>query len=504
MSRHATAAATSLIGQPLAYQYLTSIRPDALPATTDDLLRMRGRGWLSNFPVGNLRRGPGPAARQQPAAGTPACRRTASTGMVEWTGSVTAGSLSDPRLRRQQRRPAGGRPRVSCGRRAALASACRSSRGAWLNERARRRAGRRASVDRSRQQRRRRRRGVSRPGRFLVRGEAIRSTWTMPAFGDAAARRAAAWRSSMLVEGRYRSLPGVLRRGARRAPRLQQDVATTRGPQPMGSADVALRDRRRLFADRATSSSRASWQRNRPRRRPRPPATRCSPRRCVVLVLKRRAADFAACCVALRRSPLAVAPSRRAAPGRRRRPREPGHPRPARHPPARQAGRRRRPDVADSGARRVRATCPDLRRGVVYLETAPRGAFDEREPGRAVMDQRNETFVPHVLAVMAGTVVDFPNSDLTYHNVFSLSRAKRFDLGRYAAGKSKSGALRSPWRRARVLRHPLAHERVRAGVQPSVLRRHRRRRPLRAPTACRRAPTPWSAGTKARRASRVR
>jgi hypothetical protein len=54
------------------------------------------------------------------------------------------------------------------------------------------------------------------------------------------------------------------------------------------------------------------------------------------------------------------------------------------------------------------------------------------------MDQRNERFVPHVLAVTVGSVVEFPNSDRTYHNVFSLSRAKRFDLGRYAAGKSKS------------------------------------------------------------------
>ncbi|HYE85596.1 MAG TPA: hypothetical protein VEA16_04540 [Vicinamibacterales bacterium] len=96
----------------------------------------------------------------------------------------------------------------------------------------------------------------------------------------------------------------------------------------------------------------------------------------------------------------------------------------------------RRPDVAATGAAPARDV-PDLRRGVVYLESAPRSAFDERDPGRAVMDQRNETFVPHVLAVMVGTVVDFPNSDLTYHNVFSLSRAKRFDLGRYAAGRSK-------------------------------------------------------------------
>lgn len=100
----------------------------------------------------------------------------------------------------------------------------------------------------------------------------------------------------------------------------------------------------------------------------------------------------------------------------------------------------RRPDVAAPGAAGPR-DLPDLRRGVVYLETAPRSAFDEREPGRAVMDQRNETFVPHILAVMAGTVVDFPNSDQIYHNVFSLSRAKRFDLGRYAAGRSKSVRL---------------------------------------------------------------
>ncbi len=97
----------------------------------------------------------------------------------------------------------------------------------------------------------------------------------------------------------------------------------------------------------------------------------------------------------------------------------------------------RRPEVAEPGSAGMR-DAPDLRRGVVYLETAPRGAFEEREAGRAVLDQRNETFVPHVLAVMVGAVVDFPNSDRTYHNVFSLSKARRFDLGRYAAGRSKS------------------------------------------------------------------
>jgi plastocyanin len=78
------------------------------------------------------------------------------------------------------------------------------------------------------------------------------------------------------------------------------------------------------------------------------------------------------------------------------------------------------------------------RRSVVYLDPAPRAAFDTREEPRPRLDQRNETFVPHVLPIVAGTTVDFPNSDHTYHNVFSLSKTKTFDLGRYAVGRSKS------------------------------------------------------------------
>jgi plastocyanin len=96
----------------------------------------------------------------------------------------------------------------------------------------------------------------------------------------------------------------------------------------------------------------------------------------------------------------------------------------------------RRPGVADLGTPPAR-DIPDLLRSVVYLESAPRGAFETSEGGRAVMDQRNETFVPHVLAVTTGTTVDFPNSDKFYHNVFSLSKTRPFDLGRYAAGRSR-------------------------------------------------------------------
>src|SRR5688572_9200160 len=89
----------------------------------------------------------------------------------------------------------------------------------------------------------------------------------------------------------------------------------------------------------------------------------------------------------------------------------------------------RRPGVSDLASAGPREL-PDTRRAVVYLETAPAGAFDSLEPGRARMDQRNETFLPRVLAIDAGTVVDFPNNDSTYHNVFSLSSARKFDLGR--------------------------------------------------------------------------
>jgi plastocyanin len=96
-----------------------------------------------------------------------------------------------------------------------------------------------------------------------------------------------------------------------------------------------------------------------------------------------------------------------------------------------------RPQVADLGMSAPR-DLPDRRKSVVYLEVAPRGAFEEAVRARAVLDQRNEAFVPYVLAVTVGTTVDFPNSDATYHNVFSYSKAKRFDLGRYARGHSKS------------------------------------------------------------------
>jgi plastocyanin len=97
----------------------------------------------------------------------------------------------------------------------------------------------------------------------------------------------------------------------------------------------------------------------------------------------------------------------------------------------------RRPNPGDIGMPATHGPT-DRRRSVVYLDPAPQPAFDARVEPRARMDQKDETFVPHVLAIVAGTVVDFPNNDETYHNVFSLSKPKPFDLGRYAAGNSKA------------------------------------------------------------------
>jgi len=103
----------------------------------------------------------------------------------------------------------------------------------------------------------------------------------------------------------------------------------------------------------------------------------------------------------------------------------------------------RRPGVSDLGTPTVQPMA-EPQMSVVYLEVAPRGAFEQNEPIRAVMDQRNESFVPHVLAVTTGTTVEFPNSDRIYHNVFSLSKTRPFDLGRYAVGRSKSVRFEQP------------------------------------------------------------
>jgi plastocyanin len=65
---------------------------------------------------------------------------------------------------------------------------------------------------------------------------------------------------------------------------------------------------------------------------------------------------------------------------------------------------------------------------VVYLE----GDFPAAKPEPvARVEQKDLMFVPQLLVVQVGTKVEFPNLDDTFHNIFSYSPAKRFDLGRY-------------------------------------------------------------------------
>lgn len=76
---------------------------------------------------------------------------------------------------------------------------------------------------------------------------------------------------------------------------------------------------------------------------------------------------------------------------------------------------------------------------VVWLE--PRGSESQSfwtTDRRYALVQRNHAFEPHLLVVPVGARVQFPNEDPIFHNVFSMFQAKRFDLGLYEGGTSKS------------------------------------------------------------------
>jgi plastocyanin len=68
---------------------------------------------------------------------------------------------------------------------------------------------------------------------------------------------------------------------------------------------------------------------------------------------------------------------------------------------------------------------------VVVSLTSPGDAATTPRSVPAVMDQQNKTFVPHVLAILVGTAVSFPNRDNIRHHVYSFSSAKKFELPLY-------------------------------------------------------------------------
>lgn len=83
----------------------------------------------------------------------------------------------------------------------------------------------------------------------------------------------------------------------------------------------------------------------------------------------------------------------------------------------------------------------ERRHVVVYLRDAKPQPVTRMH---AEIRQRGENFIPRVVAVTVGSEVAFPNDDPIYHNVFSLSRARNFDLGRYPRGETRSVRFDKP------------------------------------------------------------
>jgi hypothetical protein len=193
-----------LIGLPLGYQYLTSARGDALPSTSDELARWRGRGWLTTYDIGNT----------APASGLPLVNALRwDTGVqARWQGStvtvygaLTQGSLADPRLDDDNGRPqVAGRvvyaphPMIAVGGSAARGAYLRRDLapalpdGAPVTDYEQQALG--ADVEISRDQ-------------WIVRAEVLHNNWEQPAFGPATSRDLGA--TAVYVEGRYKLRPGL-------------------------------------------------------------------------------------------------------------------------------------------------------------------------------------------------------------------------------------------------------------------------------------------------------
>jgi hypothetical protein len=188
----------AVIGYPLAYQYLTSLRTDSIPATADDLLRMRARGWRSSFPIGSPTAGPGVPIISAFQWDT-GVQVSWKGGPVELSSAVTNGSLSSPRVSDDN----GGKQvaaRAVVTPAVGLVLGASAARGAWLSRTveegkspAQRAFG--ADVEYSRDY-------------WIVRAEMVWSRWGLPSplapSNARAVSAAAAW-----LEGRYRITPRV-------------------------------------------------------------------------------------------------------------------------------------------------------------------------------------------------------------------------------------------------------------------------------------------------------
>jgi hypothetical protein len=197
-----------VIGYPLAYQYLTSLRSDAVPASADDVLRMRARGWRSNFPIGDPAERPGLPLISGFRWDTGVQIRW-QAGPVEVTSAVTQGTLSNPRLSDDN----GGKQlsgRVAITPAVGLVVGVSGAGGAWLSRRV-------PGSDGSQQQRAFGADIEYSRDHWIIRGEMVFSRWSLPLPlwpSDAKSLNAlGTW-----VEGKYRLTPRIFVAG--RADRL--------------------------------------------------------------------------------------------------------------------------------------------------------------------------------------------------------------------------------------------------------------------------------------------
>lgn len=187
----------ALIGYPLAYQYLTSLRPDALPFNADDLLRMRGRGWRSSFPQGSSYAGPGMPLISAFRWDTGVEARWAGE-RFDASAAVTTGTLANPRLRddnggRQLAGRLGTRPVTG------LVVGASASRGAWIS-------GEVPGADASYTQTALGADAEYSRDHWIVRGELVWSRWRLP-FATAPREGDAISALGGWTEGRYRLTP---------------------------------------------------------------------------------------------------------------------------------------------------------------------------------------------------------------------------------------------------------------------------------------------------------
>jgi len=203
-SRRAYAADNPLIGVPIAYQYLTSLRSDSLPADADELLRMRGQGSHLSFSVGNgdLEHG---VAIASPSSWDTGVQLHSATTAIEATLSVTAGALSYPIWRddNDRKRVAG---RVAARPVIGLVVGASGSRGPFLSRTVARGA---LGEDREREFTQNAWGADIEYSRdhYVVRAETLVSDWTIP-LASAPSSRLPLRATATSVEGKYKIAPG--------------------------------------------------------------------------------------------------------------------------------------------------------------------------------------------------------------------------------------------------------------------------------------------------------